>query len=248
RNVTPFYIELIKCFVDYNELKKSLGSINWVIENTKKISRDSLHKIRAANTVEEVRKIKNAYFGRISSIMNQADKYLVFLENARRIFRNFPDVKNLPTVCIVGFPNIGKTTLLSKLTGAKAKIAPYAFTTLGINAGYKEIRFQKIQFLDTPGTLNRFDKMNIFEKQAVIALKYLANIIVYVFDLTEPYPLEQQEQLYKEILKHNKPTLIYLSKTDIVPQKKIDAFRLKYNFVSDVADLEKEITKIVFKR
>ncbi len=245
---SKFYKELIRCFLDYGMLKRSLGSIKWARDNITKISSLTMNRMKSARMPMEVHAVKKSYYGRVASILKQINKHLEFLENARKIFKNFPVVKELPTVCIVGFPNVGKTTLLFKLTGAKAKISAYAFTTLGINAGYREIRFEKVQFLDTPGTLNRFEKMNVFEKQAYIALEHLANIVVYVFDLTEPYPLEEQMKLYEETLKHKKPTIIYLSKTDIVPQEKIDAFRLTHTVVTDELQLEKEIAKIVFKR
>ena len=243
-----FYKELIKSFFDYGMIRKSLGSVKWAKDNIAKLSNESLRKIQNARNIDDIKRIKNAYFGRVASLIKQIDKYFSYLEDSRKKFKNFPQLKDLPTVCIVGFPNVGKTTLLFKLTGAKAKISAYAFTTLGINAGYREIKFQKVQFLDTPGTLNRFEKMNVFEKQAYIALEHLADAIVFVFDLTEEYSLEEQEKLYQEILKHKKPTMIYLSKTDIVEQEKIDAFRLTHDFTSDIVYLEKEIIKIFFKK
>jgi len=240
---SKFYKELIRCFVDYRMLKKSLGSVKWARENIDKISSLTLNRMKMTRVLADVHATKKSYYGRVASILKQINKNLEFLETARKIFKNFPIVKEMPTVCIVGFPNVGKTTLLFKLTGSKAKISAYPFTTLGINVGYKEIKFEKVQFLDTPGTLNRFGKMNVFEKQAHIALEHLANIIVYVFDLTEPYSLEEQMKLYEETLKHKKPTIIYLSKTDIVPQKKIDSFRLTHNFVSNEEDLERAIAR-----
>lgn len=132
--------------------------------------------------------------GRISSTIKKIKKELLFLEQARRVMKDFPTIKTkLTTIAIAGFPNVGKSTLLSQLTTARPQIANYAFTTTIINIGYTTINHNKLQFVDTPGTLNRIDKMNTVELQAHIALRYAAEHIIYVFDLTEGYALKDQE-------------------------------------------------------
>ena len=68
------------------------------------------------------------------------------------------------TVVIAGFPNVGKSTVLRRLTGAKPKVAEYPFTTKGIQIGYLETKWNKIQVIDTPGLLDRpIDQMNNIE-------------------------------------------------------------------------------------
>ena len=56
-------------------------------------------------------------------------------------------------VVFVGFPNIGKSTLLSKITNARPKVANYAFTTLVPNIGILEVNGVKIQTVDLPGLI-----------------------------------------------------------------------------------------------
>ncbi len=154
---------------------------------------------------------------------------LAILKHGRDVFRDLPTVDDeLFTVAIAGFPNVGKSTLLSKLTPAKPEIKPYAFTTKGLNAGSFEYRYNRIQVIDTPGTLDR-ENPNSIEVKAELTLRYLAKCIVYVFDPTEmTYPVEQQRALYKKTLDLDKPVLIYISKTDIAKEDAVAAIKKEF--------------------
>ncbi len=202
--INPFYRELLKCYVDENELKKALGSLNWAIKKAEEFFIFYKNKIKATKDFNKINEFRRMFYGRVSSAMRQIDKSLKFIEEARRIMKNFPVVKEMFTVAIAGFPNVGKSTLLSKISNAKPEIAGYAFTTKTLNTGYiLEDKQRVVQLIDTPGTLNRIDRMNDIEKQAYLAMKYVADVIVYVFDPTETYPMKEQEKLLKKIKKES---------------------------------------------
>ena len=234
-SLPEFYKELTMLHFDIDEIRKSLGTIKWGRQKIREFTSDCERRIKSSRTISETEQHRRAYYGRISSIMKQLNKHFSFLERVRKTMKIFPAIKEKNfTICIVGFPNVGKSTLLSKLTDAKVEINSYAFTTRQLLVGYKTYRHHKLQFIDTPGTLARDDKKNIIEKQAELAIKYLADTLVYVFDPSENYPLEKQEKLLKNVKKYNKPLLLYLSKTDIADPDIIDEITQKHpNIMTD---------------
>jgi len=232
----PFYQELVKCTIDYHQWKQSLGAVLWALRNIRSLGRQFILRLRKCSDMDQPKALRNQFYGRVASIVKQINKDLLILDECRKSFRRYPVIKTgIPTIVIAGFPNVGKTTLLSKLTGASAEIQAYAFTTRKINLGYvtgekeEKRKKRKLQILDVPGTLNRFNKMNNIEKQAHLCLKYLAQEIIYVFDPTESFPMDQQIALYKKIKKDfpDIPIIAFLSKRDLVKNYKGPAMEFK---------------------
>ena len=226
-----FYLELVKCTIDYGQLKKSLGALDWAVKRLNSllgVYNTKLKGIRQFGTLKEIRR---EFYGRASSVLKQINPNLAFLEESRRIIRNFPSLRTeIPTVAIAGYPNVGKTTLLKALTKAQPKIAPYPFTTQRLMLGYAVIGERKFQFIDTPGLLDRpFDKRNRIEIQAILALRHLANMILFVVDASEScgYSVEDQLKLLKEIKSGFKIPLIVLSnKSDLAETEIENAIRI----------------------
>lgn len=194
KELNPFYTELLNAVVGIDEYKKNLGAVNWARYMIKKLYYEFRRK-----------KMKlNEFYGRSKSVMEQISEELKFLEKTRKKLIKFPSIKDLPTVLLAGYPNVGKTSLLSKLTTSEPEINSYPFTTKDINVGFLELKNRKIQIIDTPGVLERPVKsMNVIEKKAIIALKHLADIILFLYDTSTSsgYSVKEQEELHKNLKK-----------------------------------------------
>ena len=241
-----FYTELSKSTMNVDEVKKALSTISWATKKINELERMFQKSTRGKNKAEIIN-AKKSYIGRVSSIMKRLEKKLELIEKTRNTMISFPDIKDdLYTVCIAGFPNVGKSTLLSKITTSKPEIGNYAFTTTKLNTGYFKDNFESIQVIDVPGTLNRFEKMNNVEKQAHLAIKYLANLVVYVIDLTEQYTIQEQEELYKKTKQQGKQIIIYFSKADLIGEEPIKKYITKQkieNATWTANEVKKEIAK-----
>ena len=211
--------------MDYPQLKKSLAAVNWARQSILTLYKDHLIKVKRSRVLEQMNTIRRSFYGRVSSVMKQVKGDLKYLSRCKKEFKNFPTIKDdVYTVAIAGFPNVGKSTLLRNMTSSTPEVNAYPFTTKQILMGHIKEHHHHVQVLDTPGTLNRMDKMNTIEKQAYLGMKYCADVIVYIFDLTLQYPIKDQERLLKMVQKYGKEIIIYFSKTDLVPAEEIRAY------------------------
>ncbi len=219
-----FYQEIIDIKIDSNKLKKSLGAIDWARKTILMVYTTQSSSLIKSGKVDFLKQKQKEIYGRVSSIVKQVDKYLVFLSDAQKILRSFPDIEDVPTVVIAGYPNVGKSSLIRRLSAAKPEVAQYPFTTKQIYVGHieKTVRYEKkkYQIIDTPGLLDRpLAERNKIEKQAIAALRHLADLIVFVFDPsgTCGYPMDEQTLMLENITKlfNDVPFIIVENKIDV---------------------------------
>lgn len=215
-----FYQDYIDVVVGVDKLKKSLGALNWAVGILSKLENQYVFKIRRSQP-ENAANIRKEAFGRISSVVNRIRDELDFLDFAKARLRNMPTVDfEAVSAVIAGFPNVGKSTLLRRITSAEPKVADYPFTTTGIQIGHLERKWQKYQIIDTPGLLDRpIEDMNEIELNAMVALEHLADGILFIFDASETsgYPLESQFKLFQSMKRVFKiPIVCIFNKMDLV--------------------------------
>jgi len=102
------------------------------------------------------------------------------------------------TVALVGFPSVGKSTILNAMTNADSETGDYEFTTLDVNPGMLQYRGANIQMLDVPGLIEGAAGGR-GDGQEVLSVVRTADLVVFVLSVFE---IDQYERLYDELYKN----------------------------------------------
>eukprot|EP01138_Halocafeteria_seosinensis_P008941 gb/GECG01009138.1/.p1 GENE.gb/GECG01009138.1/~~gb/GECG01009138.1/.p1 ORF type:complete len:369 (+),score=53.57 gb/GECG01009138.1/:1-1107(+) len=142
-------------------------------------------------------------------------------------------------VGLVGFPSVGKSTLLSKLTGTTSEVAAYEFTTLTAIPGTMHYKGARIQVLDLPGIIEGAKDGKGRGKQVIGAAR-TCNIILIVLDATKP--LTHKRVINRELegfgIRLNK------SPPDIVVRKK-DKGGVAFQSLHEQEHLDEDIVRSI---
>ena len=93
------------------------------------------------------------------------------------------------TVVLVGFPSVGKSTLLNNITNAESKVGAYQFTTLDIVPGVMEHKNAKIQIFDIPGIITGASSGKGRGKE-ILSVARTADLILVVLDTFNPQHID----------------------------------------------------------
>ena len=99
------------------------------------------------------------------------------------------------TVALVGFPSVGKSTLINALTNADSEVGAYEFTTLDVNPGMLHYRGAAIQLLDVPGLIEGAASGRGGGRE-VLSVVRTADLVVFMLSAFE---IEQYQRLYDEL-------------------------------------------------
>lgn len=149
------------------------------------------------------------------------------------------ELKLIADVGLVGFPNAGKSTLISALTHVRVKIAPYPFTTLQPNLGYIQCEdYSRIFIADIPGIIEGA------HRNRGLGFEFLRHIertklLIFILDasgIDGRNPIDDFQVLQNELETYNKemlgrPFLVVLNKIDTEEaQENIVQFKKTYRF------------------
>mmetsp|Transcript_10095 Transcript_10095/g.14541 ORF Transcript_10095/g.14541 Transcript_10095/m.14541 type:complete len:194 (-) Transcript_10095:276-857(-) len=94
----------------------------------------------------------------------------------------------VPTLVLVGSPNVGKSSLVRALSTGKPEVADYPFTTRGMSMGHvlePVLCFPMYQVMDSPGLLPRSqEERNWMEKLTLASIQHIPSTIMFVLDLS----------------------------------------------------------------
>jgi GTP-binding protein len=149
------------------------------------------------------------------------------------------ELKLIADIGLIGIPNAGKSTLMTKITHVPVKIGAYPFTTLHPNLGYVQFEdYTRMLVADIPGIIE-----NAHENRGlgIAFLKHIerSSALIYVIDASgfeERDPIQDFQTLRSELEAYNptmldKPFLVALNKSDIEgAEEHIERFRSHYPF------------------
>jgi nucleolar GTP-binding protein len=133
--------------------------------------------------------------------------------------RKLPVIDDVFTIVVAGFPNVGKSSFIRRVSSAEPEIASYPFTTKGVIIGHRYEKREKIQMIDTPGLLDRpAAERNAIERQAISAIMNTADVILFILDPSTycGFPLEDQMRLLGEVNGMVRvPVIVVVNKSDV---------------------------------
>lgn len=176
---------------------------------------------------------------RFATATNRAPRYAEKGEKGEERYLKL-ELKLLADVGLVGYPNVGKSTLLSKITSAKPKIASYPFTTLIPNLGVVEREGERAFIVaDIPGLIEGA------QRGVGLGLRFLRHIertrlLIHLLDISQNgprNPISDFNSINKELEAYDSSLA---KKTQIVVLNKIDIPSVR----EKASDIEREFEKI----
>ncbi len=164
------------------------------------------------------------------------------------------ELKLIADVGLVGKPNAGKSTLLSRMSSARPKIAGYPFTTLKPMLGIVSVGdYNSFVMADIPGLIK---DAHLGKGLGDRFLRHIerTKLLVYLIDLTDPNPEDTLKELKNELISYNaelknKKSIVVYSKADLFPKPP----DMNTNVISSVSgvgvgELKKDIYNLLHKK
>ena len=153
------------------------------------------------------------------SSVNQAPKFAVDGELGEEMWICMK-LKMLSDVGLIGFPNAGKSSLISKFSNARPKIADYPFTSLAPKLGMVKRHGQEFIMADIPGLI---EGASTGVGLGIKFLKHIerCNTLVHLIDITQEDICHQYDVIRRELIAYSsilgeKMSIICLNKIDLV--------------------------------
>ncbi|CAN4117396.1 unnamed protein product [Withania somnifera] len=199
----PYERSLIELTLGDGNYEDVLGKLEALRKRVVSAGKEHASLCAKSLSKREAEERLNEGLKRIEEIFDCDGKTVDELLNIAKTLRAMPVVDlETPTLCLVGAPNVGKSSLVRVLSTGKPEICNYPFTTRGILMGHINLSYQNFQVTDTPGILRRCDEdRNNLEKLTLAVLTHLPTAVLYVHDLSGECGMSPSDQfvIYKEM-------------------------------------------------
>ncbi|KAF2607923.1 hypothetical protein F2Q68_00045309, partial [Brassica cretica] len=203
RLLHPYERSLIELTLGDGKYEEVLGKVDALRKKVLSVGKEHASLCAKALSKREAEDRLSEGVEKLEMVFQQEGRAVDDLLSIAKVLRAMPVVDlEMPTLCLVGAPNVGKSSLVRILSTGKPEICNYPFTTRGILMGHVILNYQRFQVTDTPGLLRRCDEdRNNLEKLTLAVLTHLPTAVLYVHDLTGECGTSPSDQfrIYKEI-------------------------------------------------
>ena len=160
----------------------------------------------------------------------------------REVQRRARNRSGVPTFSIIGYTNVGKSTLLRALTDAEVLVEDKLFATLDTTTRKFSLpNHQDVLLIDTVGFIRKIPHALVAAFKSTLEEAVFADILLHLIDVNHPLAEEHAESTYevlKELSTEKKPIITVLNKVDALENKALIArFKLKYPRVVAISAL-----------
>lgn len=125
QNLHPFLSSLLNVLYDKNHYKLALGQLNTARHLMSQVSKDYCRLLKFGDSLYRCKQLKRAALGRMATIMKRQKDPLAYLEEVRQHISRLPAIDpNTRTLLICGYPNVGKSSFVNKITRADVDVQP----------------------------------------------------------------------------------------------------------------------------
>ncbi len=129
-DIHPFYADLMNVLYDKDHFKLALGHVNKAKSIVDNVANDYVRMLKYGDSLYRCKMLKRAALGRMATLLKKLKASLAYLEEVRKHLSRLPQIDTQTrTLIITGFPNVGKSSFMNKVTNANVDVQNYPFTT-----------------------------------------------------------------------------------------------------------------------
>ncbi|PWZ46443.1 Nucleolar GTP-binding protein 1 [Zea mays] len=201
RDLHPYERSLIELTFGEGYYEQVLGRVDTLRKRITSVGKQHASVCAKSTTKREAEERLTEGRKKLEEAFQHGKHAIDDLVNVAKALRSMPVVDlHIPTLCLVGSPNVGKSSLVRILSSGKPEVCSYPFTTRGILMGHIVSNQERFQVTDTPGLLTRHDDdRNNIERLTLAVLSYLPIAVLYVHDLSEDCGTSVADQLKERV-------------------------------------------------
>jgi nucleolar GTP-binding protein len=245
----PFYVEVLWTQFDVTALRRAVANLDWCRGQVREVVQKAVKQLNRTRNRAFIDTKRKEVYGRVSSLLERLAPELEMLGRARDALRALPAIDpKVPTVVVAGYPNVGKSALVGRLSTAEPEVASYPFTTTKVTLGHFFSKGLAYQVVDTPGILDRpIEERNPVERRALAAIAHLPNVLLFLIDPTGTggTTVAMQEGLLEEVRAAypGADVVAVETKADIVRREGVDRPRVSSVTGEGVEELRAELIR-----